>query len=68
MPEPVLRYEPHDMWLEFAFGQAYLKAAGRGQAEQVTPYVTPYVVRMLEGVIGEMGRAELITTYAKIHR
>ena len=74
VPKPVLRYEPNDMWLEFAFDAAYLKLlrAGQKQAEQVeaqvtpevtpqvTPEVTPEVVRMLHTVNGEMSRAELM--------
>ena len=62
VPEPVLRYEPNDMWLEFAFDKAYLKALGAGQkqTEQVTPAVTPEVGRMLQLLNGEMSRAELM--------
>ena len=66
VPEPVLRYEPNDMWLEFAFDKAYLKVlrAGQKQTEQVeaqvTPEVTPEVGRMLQLVNGEMSRAELM--------
>ena len=43
VPEPVLRYEPNDMWLEFAFDKAYLKVlrAGQKQTEQVTPKSPP---------------------------
>lgn len=43
VPEPVLRYEPNDMWLEFAFDKAYLKVPGAGQkqTEQVTPESRP---------------------------
>jgi hypothetical protein len=43
VPEPVLRYEPNDMWLEFAFDAAYLKVlrAGQKQTEPVEAQVTP---------------------------
>lgn len=66
MPEPVLRYEPTDMWLEFAFDKAYLKVfrAGQKQTEpveaQVTPKSPPEVGRMLHTVNGELSRAELM--------
>jgi ATP-dependent DNA helicase RecG len=65
-PKPVLRYDPYDMWLEFPFDPAYLKAlrVGQGRAEQVgaqvTPEVTPEVGRMLKLVKGDMSRAELM--------
>ncbi len=69
-PKPVLRYEPNDMWLEFAFDPAYLTVlrAGQKQTAQVgvqvtpgvTPGVTPEVGRMLQLVNGEMRRAELM--------
>jgi ATP-dependent DNA helicase RecG len=66
-PKPVLRYDPYDMWLEFPFDPAYLKAlrVGQGIAEQVeaqvTPEVTPEVVRMLKLLKGEMSRVELMS-------
>ena len=65
-PKPVLRYDPYDMWLEFAFDPAYLKALGGGKPRteqgeaQVTPEVTPEVARMLAVVVGEMSRTELM--------
>ena len=61
-PKPVLRFEPNDMWMEFAFDAAYLKVlrAGQRQTEQVTPEVTPEVGRMLHTVNGEMSRVELM--------
>ena len=58
VPESVLRYEPNDMWLEFAFDKAYLKALGAGQKQ--TEQVTPEVGRMLQLLDGEMSRAELM--------
>jgi len=62
VPEPVLRYEPNDMWLEFAFDAAYLKVlrAGQKQTEQVEAQVTPEVGRMQQLLNGEMSRAELM--------
>jgi ATP-dependent DNA helicase RecG len=66
-PKPVLRYDPYDMWLEFSFDPAYLKAlrVGQGIAEQVeaevTPEVTPEVVRMLKLLKVEMSRVELMS-------
>ena len=69
-PKPVLRYDPYDMWLEFAFDEAYLKALGggkprteQGEAQvipQVTPQVTPEVGRMLAVLNGEMTRADIM--------
>jgi ATP-dependent DNA helicase RecG len=61
-PKPVLRYNPYDMWTEFAFDEAYLKVlrAGQRQAEQAKAQVTPEVGRMLQMLHGEMGRAELM--------
>lgn len=61
-PKPMLRYDPYDMWLEFPFDPAYLKAlsGGQRQTEQVEAQVTPEVGRMLKLVNGEMSRAELM--------
>ena len=49
-PKPVLRYDPYDMWLEFPFDPAYLKALRKGQrqAEQVTPEVEAQVEAQVE--------------------
>ena len=58
VPESVLRYEPNDMWLEFAFDKAYLKVLRAGQKQ--TEQVTPEVGRMLQLLNGEMSRVELM--------
>ena len=49
-PKPVLRYDPYDMWLEFPFDPAYLKAlrTGQRQTEQVTPEVEAQVEAQVE--------------------
>ena len=49
-PKPVLRYDPYDMWLEFPFDPAYLKAlrVGQRQTEQVTPEVEAQVEAQVE--------------------
>ncbi len=65
-PKPVLRYDPYDMWLEFPFAPADLKALRAGERHteqveaQVTPQVTPEIGKMLAVLQGEMTRAEIM--------
>ena len=56
-PKPVLRYDPYDMWLEFPFDPAYLKAlrVGQGQSERVTPEVTEQVTEQVARLLVALG-------------
>jgi ATP-dependent DNA helicase RecG len=70
-PKPVLRYDPYDMWLEFPFDPAYLKAlrVGQGQSEQVTEQVTEQVARLLVALGGQtLSLQELMQSLGLSHR
>ena len=56
-PKPVLRYDSYDMWLEFPFDPAYLKAlrVGQGQSERVTPEVTEQVTEQVARLLVVLG-------------
>ena len=60
-PKPVLRYEPNDMWLEFAFDPAYLKVlrAGQKQTEPLVAQVTEQVTEQVERLIFALGEQTL---------
>ena len=55
-PKPVLSYDPYDMWLEFAFDEAYLKALGAGRklVAKVTPEVEAQVEAQVEWTATEL--------------
>ncbi|OGB33729.1 MAG: hypothetical protein A3F78_12235 [Burkholderiales bacterium RIFCSPLOWO2_12_FULL_61_40] len=61
VPEPVLRYEPNDMWLEFAFGDAYLKVLGARQklTDQVPPGVEAQVTEQVGRLIAVLNEQTL---------
>jgi ATP-dependent DNA helicase RecG len=66
-PKPVLRYDPYDMWLEFPFDPAYLRALrpGQGQSEQVTEQVA----RLLVALGGQtLSLQELMQSLGLSHR
>jgi ATP-dependent DNA helicase RecG len=71
VPEPVLRYEPNDMWLEFAFDAAYLKVlrAGQKQTPQVTEQVTEQVERLIAALNDQtLSLQELMLSLGLSHR
>ena len=74
-PEPLLRYEPNDLWLEFPFSATYLKALGGASAatahetEQVTEHVTEQVARFMALLKdGPLGVREAMEALGLKHR
>ena len=71
VPEPVLRYEPNDMCLEFMFDAAYLKVlrAGQKQTPQVTEQVTEQVERLIAALNNQtLSLQELMLLLGLLHR
>ena len=69
--EPVLRYEPNDMCLEFMFDAAYLKVlrAGQKQNPQVTEQVTEQVERLIAALNNQtLSLQELMLLLGLLHR
>lgn len=59
-PEPLLRYEPNDLWLEFPFAKTYLAQIGES-----TPVKTPELILQILAQNPELSLAEVARQIGK---